>query len=400
MRRNVILLVGVIGIAVFAIDWYWSTHRSLAPDPLVESPKHDRKFNQDAAGTLSVDETHSLPTPDAVNASNYERAQDVFERLLVNRQFSKAIELYQDVYTRYDESASSHLRNVLFEKSAELAKLDPELAAQALSSYVQVFYRDVDALLRLAKIHEHQQDYQQSVLRLQEAHAAAHSQADLEHIQSRIDRVTSDATQKLARNEDHNGLVSLYRAMIERQPNHAPYYLALAQAHIAADSPRAALTALRYIEYDSQVGTQAREMITNLDDVVGDSISDQRLSTVPLIPTGNHFVVNAQINGIPVNLMLDTGASITVVKSELIRTAGIPVDHSQLVSLTTANGRAQAPIAHLNQIQLGDQIVLSFKVVVLDLEELTGVDGLLGMDFLGRYRFTIDRELNTLVLNK
>jgi clan AA aspartic protease (TIGR02281 family) len=305
-----------------------------------------------------------------VNTSNLEKTGDVFERLLANRQFSKAIELYQDIYTRYDESVSTHLRNVLFEKSAELANLDLELAAQALTSYVQVFYRDVDALLRLAKIHERQQDYQQSLLRLQEAHAAAHTQVDLEHIQSRIDRVISEFAQKLARSKDHNGLVSLYRAMIERQPNHAPYYLALAQAHIAADSPQAALTALRYIEYDSQVGIQAREMIANLVNIGRDSISDQELSAVPLIPTGKHFIVNAQVNGLPVKLMLDTGASITVIKSELARTAGIPVDHSQLVTLTTANGRAHAPIAHLKQIQLGNQIVPGFKVVVLDLEEL------------------------------
>ncbi len=400
MRTSITLLVGLIVIAVFAIDWYWSTHKSTALVPSVESWNHNPQSDQRSVGALAVNENHPLPAPAAVNSSNRERARDVFDRLLANRQFSKAIELYQDIYTHYDESVSSHLRNVLFEKSAELAKLDLERAAQLLTSYVQVFYRDVDALLRLAKIHEQQQDYQQSLLRLQEAYAAAHTQVDLEHIQSRIDRVIGDFTQTLAKSKDHNGLVSLYRAMIERQPNHAPYYLALAQAHMAADSPQAALTALRYIEYDSQVGIQAREMIANLDDIGGDSLSDQKLSAVPLIPTGKHFVVNAQINGLPVKLMLDTGASITVIKSELVHTAGIPVDRSHIVTLTTANGRAHAPIAHLNQIQLGNQIVTRFKVVVLDLEELTGVDGLLGMDFLGRYRFTIDREHNSLVLNK
>ncbi len=400
MRTRVILLVGLIFGAVFAVDWYWGTHKSTALVTSVESRNHNPQSDKHSVGALAVNKKHPLPAPGAVNTPNHERARDAFERLLANRQFSKAIELYQDIYTHYDESVSSQLRNVLFEKSAELAKLDLELAAQALTSYVQLFYRDVDALLRLARIHEQQQDHQQSLLRLQEAHAAAHTQVDLDHIQSRIDRVIGDFAQVLAKSKDHNGLVSLYRAMIERQPNHAPYYLALAQAHIAADSPQAALTALRYIEYDSQVGMQAREMIANLDDIGRDFVSDQKLSAVPLIPIGKHFVVNAQVNGFPVKLMLDTGASITVIKSELVRTAGIPVDHSHIVTLTTANGRAHAPIAHLNQIQLGNQTVTRFKVVVLDLDELTGVDGLLGMDFLGRYRFTIDREHNTLVLNK
>ncbi len=399
MRRSLILLVGLIGIAVFAISWRWNTLHPPALAPLVESPSHERNFNQDAVGTLPVKEKRPLPALAAVTASNYGRARDVFERLLADRQFSKAIELYQDFYTRYDESVSSRLRNVLFEKSTELAKLDLELAAQALTSYVLVFYRDVDALLRLARIHEQQQDHQQSLLRLQEAHAAAHTPAELAHIQARIDRVLGDFTQKLASSKDHNGIVSLYRTMIERQPNHAPYYLTLAQAHIAADSPQAALAALHYIEFDPVVGTQAREMMQHLDDVHRDSISDQNLSTVPLIPKGKHFIVNAYVNGLPVTLMLDTGASITVIKSRLVRSAGISIDHSHIVTLSTANGRTNAPIANLNEIKLGNQTIAPFTVVVLDLEELAGVDGLLGMDFLGRYRFTIDREHNTLVLN-
>jgi clan AA aspartic protease (TIGR02281 family) len=400
MKTGAVLLAGLIVIAAFAIEWHRETRKPPASVPLVEGQYPYRNSNQDAVDTSAVNEKYPVSAPAAANSSNHEWARDVFERLVANRQFSEAIELYQDVYTRYDESVSNHLRNVLFENSSELARLDPERAAQLLTSYVQVFYRDVDALLKLAKIHEQQQDYQQSLLRLQEAYAAAHTQVDLEHIQSRIDRAIGELAQKLARTKDHNGLASLYRAMIERQPNHAPYYLALAQAHVAADSPQAALTALRYIEYDSQVGSQAREMITRLEGIGRGSISEGKLSAVPLIPSGNHFFVNAKLNGVPVKLMLDTGASITVIKSELAYTAGIPVDHSHTVTLTTANGRAHAPVAHVKQIQLGNQTIPRFKVVVLDLEELTGVDGLLGMDFLGRYRFTIDREQKTLFLNK
>lgn len=400
MRTSVILLVGLIIVAVFAVDRYWVVNKSPALESLVARENDNRESNQDAVGALADDDNRRIPRPATASSSSHETPRDVFTRFLTDRQFSKAIELYQDVYTRYNESVSSQLRNELFAHSAELAKIDLELAAQALSTYVTVFYRDVDALLRLAKIREHQQDYQQSLLRLQQAHAAAHTQADLEHIQSRINRVIGVLTQKLATSKDHDGLVSLYRTLIEQQPNHAPYYLALAQAHVAADSPQAALAALRYIQYDSQLGARARETIANLEDIGGESVSEERLSVVPLIPAGKHFVVNAQVNGIPVKLMIDTGASITVIKSDLAYTAGISIDNSHIVTLNTANGRTRAPIARLNQIQLGNQIVPRLKVVVLDLEDLAGVDGLLGMDFLGRYRFTIDREHNSLVLNK
>ncbi len=400
MKTKVFLLSGLLFLTALILVWRGSGRYPTALFTSGDTHIEASDFGPHSVDTTAADAKNPPPGPEPGNFAGRETMSSEFEQLLNNRRFSDAVDLYQEIYSRYDESVSNDLRSILFEKSAAWAGSEPELAAQALKSYVQVFYRDVDALLRLAGIHEHQRDYQQSLFRLQEAHAAAHTQVDLGHIQSRIDRLVGDYTLELKTHKNHNGLVSLYRKMIERQPNHAPYYLELAQAYLAVGSRPAALDALRYIEYDSEVGIQARELIAKLDSIDAQSVADGKLTAVPLIPVGKHFLVSARINNVPAKLMLDTGASITVIKSRFVRAAGISVDHSHIVVLTTANGTTHAPTTHLDQLEIGDQLVTRFKAVVLELEELTGVDGLLGMDFLGRYRFTIDRDHNKLVLNR
>jgi len=399
MRTPTLLLVGTILVAVFIFGRYWWPSQNAVSDILRAEGEGKSEPIRDPAKRRIADTQQSILSSPNIHVSKDQSVFDEFTQLLKVKRFTEAIDLYQQIYSRYNETFSRQVRMVLIEEATDLMKRDLESASQLLTSYVQVFYRDVDALLRLATILEQQRNYQQSILRLQDAYVAAHQEIELKSIQSRIDRVINQYAQQTEKSENYARLVGLYRLLTERQPDHAAYYLELARAQLSANDSQSALATLRYIQYDSDLGSRARELISAIEESGGTSSSGGKYHVVPLISSGNHFFVTAQINGYSARLLLDTGASITVIKSDMARTAGININHSKTVVLNTANGPVRAETADVNQLRLGEILASNIKIVVLDLEELSDADGLLGMDFLSRYRFTIDRDRSALLLN-
>ncbi len=135
------------------------------------------------------------------------------------------------------------------------------------------------------------------------------------------------------------------------------------------------------------------------------------LEIVELDSLSYHIVVKGEMNNLPCNLIIDTGASRTVfdrsyfenevvvldVKTDDLRTAGILADHIETV-------RASAATFSLDGFTLDD-----FHIIMIDLtsinslyQSVTGISihGLLGSDFLLRYEAVINFKEKTMRLRK
>lgn len=109
---------------------------------------------------------------------------------------------------------------------------------------------------------------------------------------------------------------------------------------------------------------------------------------IPLRKTDSGYVVKARINGVEdVNLILDTGATKTVIAPVALKRAGAKTSKDKPVTLRTAGGELKAAVAELESIHLEGWRRGPLTVVSHD--AIQGYDGLLGMDFLGAYRFEI-----------
>jgi aspartyl protease family protein len=98
-----------------------------------------------------------------------------------------------------------------------------------------------------------------------------------------------------------------------------------------------------------------------------------------------HFVARTQVNGAPITMLIDTGASTVVLQPSDARRAGIDVDRLRYsVPVQTANGTAFAAAVRLRHVAIGS--------IVLDgVDALVSAPGalrqsLLGMSFLRRLR--------------
>jgi clan AA aspartic protease (TIGR02281 family) len=101
------------------------------------------------------------------------------------------------------------------------------------------------------------------------------------------------------------------------------------------------------------------------------------------------------------SLLFDTGASITVLSTDLARSLGLRSAAGRTIRLKTVAADVQAKVARLDSITVGGLSRSDFPVAVVDLDiDKSGrFDGILGMDFLGNYTIRIDNQARRIFLS-
>ncbi|MBR9804949.1 clan AA aspartic protease [bacterium] len=174
------------------------------------------------------------------------------------------------------------------------------------------------------------------------------------------------------------------------------YFLALAQ--FEQKRLHEAVYPLQLIGQDSsfyQAAVKLRQRIRN----------SLHRESIALRRQGEHFIVDAtvtaHINGAeqPLALMIDTGASMTVLTQAAFRALPTASDAHFLhsIEMQTAGGRVSAAVYRLARLQLGAYVVAPIDVAILPFD-IAEQDGLLGMDVLSRFEFTLDQQQELLLI--
>jgi aspartyl protease family protein len=97
------------------------------------------------------------------------------------------------------------------------------------------------------------------------------------------------------------------------------------------------------------------------------------------------FRIRAEVNGVPVAMVLDTGASAVVLTHEAAKNAGLPTEFIKYtVSVETANGHTLAAPVTLDRVAVGGIIERQVSALIAQPGQLR--TSLLGMSFLNRLR--------------
>ena len=115
---------------------------------------------------------------------------------------------------------------------------------------------------------------------------------------------------------------------------------------------------------------------------------------IPLRLGPSHVLVQAVLNGQePVTLLLDTGASHTLLTPAIARRLGLnPTADAPTKTLTSADGQFHTvPLVLCQTIAVGEAVVEQLPVGITDVDpKAPAVEGLLGVDFLARFTVTLD----------
>jgi aspartyl protease family protein len=98
-----------------------------------------------------------------------------------------------------------------------------------------------------------------------------------------------------------------------------------------------------------------------------------------------HFQVEARVDGRFIDFVVDTGASLVVLRESSAAVAGIrPQPRDYTATAVTANGKIKAAPAKIDRIEIGGISVFDVPAMVLPDEALS--KNLLGVSFLSRLR--------------
>jgi len=392
MRR---LITGLlIFLAGWGLGWYSYQHWGIAPGqsalPVVPAPAHSA--NPEAA---------------AVIVAPASGTGDDITRLLQRNDFDAVLERYESLQRQAGDAAVAAARaEILAHARRLISEGRYSLAEQLLQKFLVTVYRDVEARVLLAEAYQGQGDFLAAIDQLYEARGYAYRPAMLQRISDRIRSMVAELVQSLKRNHDDSALLALYQHLIQLEPDHAPWFMGLAAAQLALDDKEAARRSLLLVAQDPDVGTQAQAMLSELSlafaGMQGSEPWDALTEVVgiPLQRSGNHFIVNARpADARSVQLLIDTGASLTIFTPEVLEQRGIRYQDTGRSGLfNTANGPVEAPIYTLDALAVGDWHVRQLDIGVMDLGIGPGVDGLLGMNFLNHFQFFIDQNESMLRL--
>jgi predicted aspartyl protease len=128
-------------------------------------------------------------------------------------------------------------------------------------------------------------------------------------------------------------------------------------------------------------------------------ISNIPLELMNIEGDGYHLMIEAEVNGKTVRLLVDTGASKTVfdkTRLQLLVEEGADEHYEDLEQLSTGRGTNSmlGQVAELDSFKFGEVEILDYPVVVLDMDHVNqsydmlgdrGIDGVLGSDILKKY---------------
>jgi hypothetical protein len=128
-----------------------------------------------------------------------------------------------------------------------------------------------------------------------------------------------------------------------------------------------------------------------------------------LLNGGGHILVDLKINEKKANILIDTGASSTVLDASRLERFVPDAKLKELNKLSTGLGTSsmQGHSILINEMELGVLKITSFTTTVLDLSnvnasykmmKLKPIDGVLGGDILNKYKAVIDYRKKILML--
>lgn len=188
-------------------------------------------------------------------------------------------------------------------------------------------------------------------------------------------------------------LIAFLEAQIELDVETGFYIYQLALAHFKAERYDEALTLLKEIEYDYEYEEKVKSLIQRIEEKR--SKEKEYTHQFPLTKVGEHFTLDVTINNIKYTLLLDTGASLTMVND--MKLPILPTIREN-VTLNTAGGEITATIKEAESFKVDSLELRDFQIVSASFQS-EQYDGLLGMNFFKKFQFKIDQNNALLLLS-
>jgi len=366
------------------------------------------KADADSAGSTALAQTsnaasaeNALRQPDKANQTETSASVlDVMLERLQRGEFEAVMAQYPVLQGTLSESDAIKHKRIIVDHARSLLKSGQPVNAYALLSlYLKYEYRDIAALLLMAEIHQDAGNEMEAIGVLFQARSYAYTPELIGQTDRAIRSAVKNYSGQLLARKDYIAQLNLYKRLTELEPEYTLHFIGLAETYLALGNVVDARKALALTEHDSSVLELANDINRRIEtDMAADK---QYAAEVSLQALGNQFLVDAVLNNAQnAVLLLDTGASLSIISPELLRLLGIPYQSTGTTAwFSTAGGRIKAPVVTLDSLALGGLVVENIEVGVIGEFDNSPFDGLLGMNFLRHFEFFIDQNGRKLQLS-
>lgn len=326
-----------------------------------------------------------------------------FGQLLDQTEFQQAITYYEnalEIDGGYQALLKPRLEGYL---SARLHQCADHAFVDLVDLWLDAYYADIPVLLLLAENQRLCSSPEEAARSLQIASTYAIQPGPRESVSAAVTRLITATDNSLSQQQSWIELLGFYEFLqaIDLATN-ASQLRRAALYQLIGESPRSQALLLELKESDDRLDSEwtAALDLQWSNNAQQSSADDPPMHAIPLTRQGDHFFVAISINDVSqVNLMIDTGASVTTLSRAgfaQIDSTGLRYRGSRLFN--TPNGMTQGEVYQTASITLGSTRLDALEIAVLDYDSSDGVDGLLGMNVLRNYHFEIDQDTNVLYL--
>lgn len=144
-------------------------------------------------------------------------------------------------------------------------------------------------------------------------------------------------------------------------------------------------------------------LLEKVQNAINKMKDDFTTHTVSFTGSSSNIMVNVLINDlVRANFVLDTGASLVVISRDIANKLGIGIRREESsIFITLADGRkVSANIVTIKSLRIGRIEGKDIEAAVLDYEENSDLEGLLGMSFLKQFMINIDAKNGKLIIEE
>jgi len=392
------IIVVIVAVAVVVAVVVYS-RTALTPDTSTVANSPVTNANDGKSSSDSRDEGINDTRVLANSSDEIDRPTPVlswrgqFSELLREGYYAQAVDLYTLVFTE-DAKQAKPLNDVLIAYLKSMLSSNDNFSLQELATiYLEIYPEDEDVLLLLAQSYEKEEEFILAIEAYGAMYANALRSGDEKEVATKLARFVQGMETKLRRNFRYMELLEAYQLIDELGMGNPYFNLRIAQLYFQ----------LGYL-YDAELVAQSildNGFLADQAQALLNKISPEKFENkaVRLNSFGGSFGTYARINNrVGMMLLVDTGASISVITPKAFSRVSDGADFIGVRDINTAGGVVEAEIYRLNMVRVGDEGVENLEFAVLDFKPGGNISGLLGMNFLQNFQFEIDTQKKLLYL--
>ncbi len=284
------------------------------------------------------------------------------------------------------------------------------LLKQQLHSALQQFPTNENLLLLEAELIVRTQPLSDALIHFHDLAELSLSPASKTKVDKRIANLYNTAQDELSANGQWDLLANLNEPLFQRVPDSRQYILQLAEAYARQQKVTLMEDVLASLSYNDNQANAIRNIAYSESNRDGQTGTGERIANnellgndvtrVALLRDGDQYRVGVKALNIQADMVLDTGATTTAITTDLFsRLGGLRrLTFIGNFDVNTASGTISAPLVHIPTFYFAGFRFDDVSALVLPVDALPSADGLLGMNILGKFDFSISPQDSELAL--